>query len=808
MRRGATGIVITAITVAGLGLTGGLFLPAQTPVVVSPPVAVVAPVPSVAAASMPTAASSAPAAMVASATAPEAQDAGCVIVSLKRSPTAEERARLGLTASSIIHGDRLVVATAPEGLSASEFAAQLARSDLVAYAEPDYLVVPAAAPYSSYPNDTYFRDEGAWGFPESDGTHSNIPHAKSWSLRGEGSANFDQVWPALAGDKAGPARAQDVRVAVIDTGFYFEGWLDPSEADNVHAAIDECATYTPSTSRSTTDTDVTPVSAAVTGTSSAHGTMVASEIGQRTSNFSGSAGAAWDTRVDVYKIQGIAGATYGTVRKGDVVMPDSALVKAIYDAVDDAHAKGYRLVINVSLVERSGSTGSTSVRNAIAYARRPDHDAIVVAAAGNDDNSVVSYPAAYDGVIAVGAYAVNMPLVGALLATRSSFSNYGTKLDVLAPGSHIWGPIMPVALMDTGSPDAGYGWWDGTSMAAPYVSSAAALLLRIEPSLTAAEVETYLTHGAVDMGAPGRDNSTGWGRLDVRAAYLALATPRTTLEPRLAYADGSMITLSVADRDSGDSVTTYYRLDGDEGEGRTILVNRRSGDLHVLEYWSVDSNGATEATHESRFYVLAPDLLAPSTSGDVTRTYAGQAAIHLGAQDPEPGWPTAEFPIATYYRLDSGHDTTGTAITVGSRGIHTLRYWSVDYAGNVEAPTVATFTVTLLPARVTIARNTSAIRSGGHIHLSGKLAPARAGDTVTIQVKTPGSHVWKDFTGLTKYYRRSVGNIGPSGSGTWSTLTYTLRTRGRYYFRAVYSGDTKGLSRASSTSGTVTVLVK
>jgi len=79
---------------------------------------------------------------------------------------------------------------------------------------------------------------------------------------------------------------------------------------------------------------------------------------------------------------------------------------------------------------------------------------------------------------------------------------------------------------------------------------------------------------------------------------------------------------------------------------------------------------------------------------------------------------------------------------------------------------------------------------------------------VTIQVKTPGSHVWKDFTGLTKYHRRSVGNIGPSGSGTWSTLTYTLRTRGRYYFRAVYSGDTKGLSRASSTSGTVTVLVK
>jgi hypothetical protein len=532
--------------------------------------------------------------------------------------------------------------------------------------------------------------------------------------------------------------------------------------------------------------------------------MVASEIGQGTSNGVGSSGAAWDTRVDVYKIQGMVGADGGGYHKGDIVMPDSALARAIYDSVDDAHAKGYRLVINISLVEKSGSTGSKTVGDAIAYARRPGHDAIIVAAAGNDDNSVVSYPAAYDGVIAVGAYRLNGES-----ASRSSFSNYGTKLDILAPGSHIWGPIMPGVLLDPANPqDAGYWWWDGTSMAAPYVSSAAALLLRVEPSLTAAEVETYLTRGAVDMGTPGRDNSTGWGRLDASAAYLALATPQTTLDQRIAYADGSTITLSVADRDSGDAVTTFYRLDGDEGEGRTVVVNRRTGDLHVLEYWSVDSNGVTEATHEFAFYVLAPDVLAPLTSSDATRTYAGQAALHLSALDPSPGWTGPEFAIRTYYRLDSGQDTTGTAITVGSSGPHTLRYWSVDYAGNVETPTVATFTVTRLPVRVTIARNTSAIRSGGHIHLSGTVAPARAGDTVTIQVKTPGSHVWKSFTGLAKYYRRSVGNIGLSGSGTWSTLTYTLRTRGRYYFRAVYSGDTKGLSRTAATSSTVTVLVR
>ena len=629
-----------------------------------------------------------------------------MIVSLKRTPTAAERAALGLGATSRIRGDRLLLAAVPEGLTTSEFAARLADSAIVAYAEPDYLLTPAVAPYSSYPNDTYFRDETAWGFTELTGARTSIPHAKSWGLRGAGSANFDEVWPALATDKAGPGHPQDVRVAVIDTGFYFDGYTDMGETANIRAAIDECATYTPGpSSRNTTDTDVTPVSADVTGTTTAHGTMVASEIGQGTSNYVGSSGAAWDTDVDIYKIQGVAGATYGSVHKGDIVMPDSALVKAIYDAVDDAHAKGYRLVINMSFVENSGSPGSTSVRDAIAYARRPDHDAVVVAAAGNDGNPVVSYPAAYEGVISVGAYAVDKPSGGDLAIGRSWFSNYGTQLDILAPGSHIWGPIMPGVLLDPANPqDAGYWWWDGTSMAAPYVSSAAALLLRIEPSLTATEVETYLTHNAVDMGAPGRDNSTGWGRLDAYAAYLALTTPHTIANLRLAYADDSTMTLSVTDRDSGASVTTYFSLDGDLVEGRTVTFHRTfnprgiESPWHTLKYWSVDSNGVAEqAQPEWMFKVLEPDLLAPETSSDATSTYAGSATLHLSAEDPEPGWPEDEFPLTTHHRLDSGSDTTGTTVIAESSGPHTLRYWSVDYAGNLGPMTVATFTVVPVP---------------------------------------------------------------------------------------------------------------
>lgn len=810
MRRGAIGIVGTAIAAAGIGLAGAalLFAPSRAAVPAAIAARTAAPLaPSVAAPPV-TAAAESPDASTLHAASP--QDAGGVIVSLKRALTASEAKQLGLSTTSSIRGDRLIVAAAPAGVTASQYAARLAKSGLVDYAEPDYLLTPAAAEYSSRPNDADFRSVAPWPVSIAAGKVSPA-YPKSWALHGDGSANFDQVWPALAYDKAGRDGAPNVRVAVIDTGFYFD---QVDRLANVVAVIDECQYYwpdQPAASQLTTDTDVTPMS---TGgddedtLSAAHGTMVASEIGQGTSNNIGSAGAAWDTRVDVYKIQGMARS--GPLA-GHIVMPDSALVKAIRDAVDDASAVGYRLVINMSLVEHSGSTGSIAVREAIAYARQ--HAVIVVAAAGNEGNSVVSFPARYPGVISVGAGAITGNKV-----TRASFSNYGTDLDILAPGEHIWGPVRPgtiKTLPGTITPDpegvSGYDWWDGTSMAAPYVSSAAALLLRVEPSLTATEVETYLTQGAIDMGAPGRDNDTGWGRLNAQAAYLALATPQTTSDVRQRYADSGTIRFSVADRDSGTNVTTYYELD-DWGvsEGRSLNTDQYDANpqygLHRLRYWSVDSNGVVEDAHAIDFTVSRPDPGPPTTVwAGAAAIFRGSASVALAASDNAPAdWGVA----ATYYRLDSGRDTTGTNLVVGSSGPHTLRYWSVDNAGNVETARVTTFTVAPLAARVTIARNTSAIKHGGHVHLSGRLTPARAGDTISIQVKMPGSHVWKNFTGLSKYYKRSIGAIDLSGLGTWSTLTYTLKTRGRYYFRAVYSGDSLNLSRAAATSSSVTVLVR
>lgn len=824
MRRGGIKIVLTTAAVgllAGALAAGGL-LARPRPAVPEPVAAVAAPP----ATQRPAPGASAPTATLSAASAPApartahapGRDTGCVIVSLKRALSDEERRALGLASASSLRGSRLLVTQAPTGMSASDYSAKLRSSGVVIFAEPDRLLEPAGAPaYSPSPNDPDFRSEVAWSFTDFEGATTSINHAKSWALRGDGSANFDQVWPALASAKAGAEGTPAVRVAVIDTGFYFDQFPDPSP--NIFGAIDECSSYSPTkplASRVATDGDVTPVSLDSAGgvvAQAAHGTMVASEIGQGANNGVGSNGAAWDTRVDIYKVQGVATADFGGVHKGEAIIPESAIVRAIYDAVDDAHRKGYRLVINMSLVEVSGDGGSSAIRDAINYARRPDHDVVVVAAAGNEGADGADYPAAYPGVIAVGSLGRNGTRV-----YRSSFSNYGSALDILAPGEDIWGPTKPGTIKSLpGSYGvAGYDWWNGTSMAAPYVSAAAALLLRTEPSLTATEVETYLTRNAVDMGAPGRDDAYGWGSLDVYAAYRALVTPITTADTKVAYAEGETVKLTVSDRDSGPNVGTFFKIDGSgppEARGKpftglTVTIPADStGGAHRLEYWSQDSNGLTEAVHSDAYVVLATDTLPPVSSSDATSTYGGQATLTLSATDPSPGWGdqhivTLLWLTRTFYRLDAGQTTTGTGLTTGATGSHTLLFWSTDYAGNVEPTNTATFTVTPLTTRASIARNTSSVRHGSHVHLSGTLTPARAGDTVTVWIRLPGSSKY------TKSYKRTLTSVNSSGKGTWQSLTYTLTRKGRYYFRVVFAGDSRYLSRKAYTSGSVYVNVR
>ncbi len=168
-------------------------------------------------------------------------------------------------------------------------------------------------------------------------------------------------------------------------------------------------------------------------------------------------------------------------------------------------------VINLSL---GATISSMTLVEAVGYAQ--DHNVVVVAAAGNRAQEEPFYPAALPTVIAVGGTDKS--------DGHWQTSSYGDFVDVCAPAVSIYSTYY--SLQDT----SGYAYMSGTSMASPFVSGLAGLLLSRRPDLTVAELTDLLTSTAVDLGDPGKDKLFGYGRVDAYAALLA-ANDGVTPEP-------------------------------------------------------------------------------------------------------------------------------------------------------------------------------------------------------------------------------------------------------------------------------------
>ena len=217
---------------------------------------------------------------------------------------------------------------------------------------------------------------------------------------------------------------------------------------------------------------------------SGHGTHVAGLIAATTGNGLGVAGVS-NARLMIIKIADAQGRA-----------STSTVVRGIRAAV----ANGAKIV-NVSF---GGSGFSQLEQNAILDARRAG--VLVVAAAGNSGQSGNrrEFPGAYRHVLTVAATRADGQAI--VESTR------GPQVALAAPGKRI---------LST-APRGRFGRRTGTSMATAIVSGAAARLLARRPTLDVSQLRSILISSAFDVGAPGRDDQTGWGRLDLAAA---LATP-------------------------------------------------------------------------------------------------------------------------------------------------------------------------------------------------------------------------------------------------------------------------------------------
>lgn len=251
------------------------------------------------------------------------------------------------------------------------------------------------------------------------------------------------------------------------------------------------------------------------GSSSFHGTHVTGTVVAATNNGTGVAGVAFGAKVMPLRALGIGGGYDYDV--------EQAVRFAAGLANDSGTVPPRRAdAINLSIGGTGFSPGSQEVYNQARAA-----GVVIVAAAGNDGIDEMNYPAAFPGVIAVGAVDINK--------ARAPYSNFGSWVSAVAPGGYLAQDVnadgQPDGVVSTGASNSGgarvdgYAIAHGTSMAAPHVAGVIALMKAVAPGLTPQRVADLLTSGALtdDLGAPGKDDQFGYGLINASKAVAAAA---------------------------------------------------------------------------------------------------------------------------------------------------------------------------------------------------------------------------------------------------------------------------------------------
>jgi len=440
---------------------------------------------------------------------------------------------------------------------AQRLAAQLQQSDAsIEYAEPDRKVYALFTPNDSQYNqqwDLYeatagIRAPAAWDLATGTGVVVAVidtgirPHA---DLSGQTVAGYDMITQtSIANDGSG--RDGDAS--------------DPGD----WVAAGECGVGEPASD------------------SSWHGTHVAGTIAAKTNNASGVAGIAFNAKVQPVRVLGKCGGYTSDIADA-IVWASGGSVSGV-----PANATPSR-VINMSL--GGGGACDTTTQNAINSAR--SRGTVVIVAAGNENqNASNSNPANCAGVVAVAA----TDRYGA----RAYYSNYGTVVDLAAPGGDVRASasngILSTLNAGTSSPGAdSYAYYQGTSMATPHVAGVAALMLSAKPGATPDQIEAALKSSA--RAFPGSCSGCGSGLLDAAAAVTAISGGGlpTLNETEANNSMGAANVVSAPARVSGSLSSTdtvdYFRISLPAGKtlSATLTAGSSSSDYDLYLYSSAGS---------------------------------------------------------------------------------------------------------------------------------------------------------------------------------------------------------------------------
>ncbi len=458
------------------------------------------------------------------------------------------RMRAGCDAGAVCarHGLRLAEATGlgshrvafdtppytdPERLAGSLCATLQADPDVL-WAEPDWVVRPLGEP-----GDPAFN--------------------RQWNLRAVGAAS---AWDVTKGDPA-------ITIGIVDSGI----GAAPDLEGQVVPGFDFVSSPAISGDGDGRDFDPTDPGDRYTaaGTSSWHGTHIAGLLVAKHDD-QGMAGMVPDCKVMMLRALGIGG---GFV--------SDAADAILYAAGQLSLPDGSRIEVPLKLLNLSIGLPQDSTELREACERASNLGMLLVAAVGNGGGAV-EYPARYPSTFAVGA------VDGQLLTTQ--YSAFGDSVDIAAPGGGSgtdadddgWHDgVLSTVLDETVEPGVwSLGYLVGTSQAAPHVVGTAAMLLAIDPTMSAADLRLILRGSALDLGQPGRDDAYGAGLLQAHEAVkLAMArvgggrtdAPYLMVPRQTIHFDGLRTSVDVPLQNGGGGTANVFFAVGETDDGASWL---------------------------------------------------------------------------------------------------------------------------------------------------------------------------------------------------------------------------------------------
>jgi gliding motility-associated-like protein len=278
---------------------------------------------------------------------------------------------------------------------------------------------------------------------------------------------------------------KNILIAIVDDGidtahseFQSSIWKNPNEIANNGIDDDNNGYVDDVFGWDMADNDNNP--SVTSANNLSHGTHCAGIAAARTNNNNGISSISYFSKIMTIKC--------GRNGSSQIFNP--------YQGVEYAIENGARII------SMSWGGGSYSSIYESIFAVAAQNNILCIAAAGNSSTSSKMYPAGYNNVIAVGSTTST--------DAKSSFSNYGNWIDVMAPGSSIYSTV----------PGNNYTTYSGTSMACPMVSGLCALMLSRNPNLTATQVESCLksTCDNIDAANQSYIGNIGAGRINALEA--------------------------------------------------------------------------------------------------------------------------------------------------------------------------------------------------------------------------------------------------------------------------------------------------